>query len=80
MEMSSELATKFHALYDTTMEILDNFEREKLNEGELKQKDVKGDLQDNAKVLEHFCGNTYKITLRPNKNKCVSGNGSENFR
>ena len=57
MEMSSELATKFHALYDTTMEILDNFEREKLNEGELKQKDVKGDLQDNAKVLENFCGN-----------------------
>ena len=58
MEMSSELATKFHALYDTTIEILDNFEREKLNEGELKQKDVKGDLQDNAKVLENFCGNT----------------------
>ena len=50
LEKSSEIATKFHVLYDTTIEILENFQTEKLNDGELRQKDVKGDLQDNAKV------------------------------
>ena len=50
MDHSSEVAAKFHILYDATVEVLETFQREKLNEGELRQKDVKGDLQDNAKV------------------------------
>ena len=50
MGHGSELAAKFHALYETTVEILETYEKEKLNYGELRQKDVKGDLQDNAKV------------------------------
>ena len=50
LDESSEVAAKFHILYEATVEVLETFQREKLTDGEVKQRDVKGDLQDNAKV------------------------------
>ena len=50
LDESSEVARKFHILYDATVEVLETFQREKLTDGEVNQRDIKGDLQDNAKV------------------------------
>ncbi|KAH3739219.1 hypothetical protein DPMN_045867 [Dreissena polymorpha] len=41
---------KFHSLYEIAMEMIENYQREVLNRGELQPRDVTGDLQDNAKV------------------------------
>ncbi|XP_052240299.1 dystrophin-like isoform X2 [Dreissena polymorpha] len=43
---------KFHSLYEIAMEMIENYQREVLNRGELQPRDVTGDLQDNAKSLD----------------------------
>ena len=47
----TDTAAKFHIVYEKTLGVLENFQKETLKNGEIDSKDVQGDLQANAKVL-----------------------------
>ncbi|XP_052810329.1 dystrophin-like isoform X2 [Mya arenaria] len=44
--------SKFHSIYESTLEMIETYQRELVNYGEIQPHDVKGDLQDNAKHLD----------------------------
>ena len=43
-------ATRFHVLYESTLQMVETYGRDCVQGGEIQEKDMRGDLQDNAKV------------------------------